>query len=67
MPLRAAQLVRIGTDVYGCVRRKGAPYALHYPAVSLCPSRTRLRQSKPTGYNETPPLCPFGLSGPPGP
>ena len=28
---RAAQLVRIGTDVYGWVRRKGAPYALHYP------------------------------------
>ena len=55
VPRRAALLVRISTDRYGEVRRIGAPYALHYPAVNLRLSHTGLRHSKPSGYHMTHP------------
>ena len=61
----------VGTDRYGCVRMGTDGYgergrrmrcitlrelcALYYPAVTLRPSQIILRQSKPTGYNMTPP------------
>ncbi len=35
----------VGTDKYGEVRRMGAPYAPHYPAVNLRLSQTTLRHS----------------------
>ena len=53
--LRRAALTVNTVNTVNTVFLFGAPYALHYPVVSLCPSQTRLRQSKPTGYNETPP------------
>ena len=38
----------------------GAPYALHYPAVTHCPEQDQTPASKPTGYNETLHLCQAG-------
>ena len=34
----------------------GAPYALHYPWVTLRPEPNQTATCKPTGYTETPPI-----------